>query len=100
MTSKDFTNWNSVGTAVLLKDKAVITPEMPHMKGLIHTTKPLDQEYVEAWEAYLDIEVGNSQNENIGFGGMGLYYIRNVEQEYNGIFGYSAKFDGAAVTIN
>ena len=41
MTSKDFDNWNSLGSAVFLYDKAVITPEATDRKGAIHTTKPL-----------------------------------------------------------
>jgi len=33
-------------------------------------------------------------------GGLALYYLRNVDSNENGLFGYSAKFDGAAVVIN
>jgi hypothetical protein len=37
----------------------VITPGgLKHMKGNIHTTKPIPADYIDAWEAHLDIEIG------------------------------------------
>lgn len=78
----------------------MITPEMPYLKGNIHTTKPIKTDNIEAWEAHLDIEMGSGQTTDIGLGGLALYYLRNVESDQNGLFGYSAKFDGAAVAIN
>jgi len=44
--------------------------------------------------------MGAGESTDIGYGGLGIYYLRNVEQNENGLFGYSAKFDGAAVVIN
>jgi hypothetical protein len=55
LTTKDYNNWNSVGAAVFLKNKAVITPGLAYMKGNIHTTKPLPEAYIDAWEAHLDV---------------------------------------------
>jgi hypothetical protein len=37
MTEKDFWNWNSLGSAVFLQNKAVLAPEASFRKGLIHT---------------------------------------------------------------
>ena len=85
---------------MLLKDKAVIAPELIHMKGNIHTTKALPSDNIDAWEAHLDVDIGQSNTTDIGMGGLALYYLRNVDQSENGLFGYSAKFDGAAVVIN
>jgi len=100
MTTKDYSNWNTAGTAVFLKDKAVIVPELIHMKGNIHTTKALPAENIDAWEAHLDVDMGQNGTSDIGLGGLALYYLRNVDSNENGLFGYSAKFDGAAVVIN
>ncbi len=85
---------------MFLKDKAVIVPELIHMKGNIHTTKALPAENIDAWEAHLDVDMGQNGTSDIGLGGLALYYLRNVDSNENGLFGYSAKFDGAAVVIN
>lgn len=82
LTTKDYSNWNSVGTAVFLKDKAVITPGgLKHLKGNIHTTKPIQADYIDAWEAHLDIEMGQEDTTDVGMGGLALYYLRNVEPD-------------------
>lgn len=70
------------------------------MKGIIHTTKSVPADYINAWEAHLDIEMGQEETTEIGLGGIALYYLRNVDADRSGLFGYAAKFDGAAVAIN
>lgn len=101
MTHKDYDNWNSHGTAVLLKNKAVITPGIENLKGVLYNTKPIPTSAVEGWEAHIDIEMGCDEAKQISSGGIGLYYLRNVELDSNaaGLYGYTNKFNGAAVII-
>ena len=60
----------------------------------------MQADYIDAWIAHLDVEMGQEDTTDIGLGGLAIYYLRNVESDQNGLFGYSAKFDGAAVAIN
>ena len=45
LTHKDFENWETLGTAVFLRSKVVLTPEANFRKGIIHTTKPIAQDF-------------------------------------------------------
>lgn len=36
----------------------------------------------------------------MGSGGFALYYLRNVDSDARGLYGYSNKFDGVAVVIS
>lgn len=38
ISKKDFLNWESIGTAVILKNQAVIAPETRDKKGIIFST--------------------------------------------------------------
>lgn len=79
MTQKDFSNWNSHGTAVFLKDKLVLTPGIENMKGLVHTTKSMPREAMNGWETHVDLDIGSNFDQQMGSGGFALYYLRNVE---------------------
>lgn len=37
---KDFSNWQTVGAAVMLKNKAVLAPEVRDKKGIIYSKLP------------------------------------------------------------
>lgn len=102
LTHKDFENWQSLGSAVFLRNKAVLTPEANFRKGIIHTTKPISKDFTQAWVAYMDFSIGNAAGSKVGTGGLGLYYLRNIDEEnkMSSQFGFSDKFDGAAVIIN
>ena len=39
MMRNDFRLWNSMGSAVFLKNKAMLAPETKNTKGLIHTKR-------------------------------------------------------------
>jgi hypothetical protein len=59
MIEKDFERWQTEGAAVFLRDKAVLTPGVENMKGLVHTKKPLDTAVIRNWEVQVDIDMGN-----------------------------------------
>ena len=46
--------------------------------------------------------MGNTEQDLIGSGGLAFYYLRSVDEmsEMISVFGYSNKFDGAAVVLN
>jgi hypothetical protein len=100
MTSKDFSNWDASGTAVFLKDKLIITPGIENMKGIVYTTKSMPSSAIKGWEAHLDIDLGNDETKHMGSGGFALYYLRNVEKQASGLYGYTNKFDGMAIIIS
>lgn len=59
MMRSDFKNWNSMGSAVFLKNKAVLAPETKNTKGLIHTKKPNASK--ENWVADLNFAIGREK---------------------------------------
>ena len=63
MTSKDFSNWNSHGTGVFLKDKLVLTPGIENMKGLVHSTKSMPPAAINGWETHIDLDIGNDMTQ-------------------------------------
>ena len=79
MVEKDFWNWNSLGSAVFLNNKAVITPEATNRMGLIHTRQPNRKK--EHWYAALDFNIGRDKVKELGKSGDGLaiYYLRNFD---------------------
>jgi len=38
LLEKDYDAWNTMGSAVFLKDSAILTPQVPSRKGLMYTT--------------------------------------------------------------
>ena len=79
MVEKDFWNWNSLGSAVFLENKAVIAPEATNRKGLIHTMQPNPN--ADHWYAVLDFNIGRAKTKETNKSGDGLaiYYLRNFD---------------------
>ena len=70
------------------------------MKGIVHTTKSMPLNAIKGWEAHVDLELGNDATLQMGSGGFALYYLRNVDSDARGLYGYSNKFDGVAIVIS
>jgi len=100
LTDKDYQNWESEGTAVLHKSKAIIVPETEGSKGMIFTTTPNPS--AKAWNAQIDFDFGNANESKRGGGGFGIHYVRNVMrmEEDEGFYGYTQKFDGVGIYAN
>lgn len=104
MLEKDFENWNSVGSAVFLENKAVLAPEASLRKGLIHTTRP--NEFKDHWYAVLDFNIGREKVKELDKAGDGLaiYYVSNIDSINldisNNIFGFTDDFDGVGIFVN
>ena len=99
---KDLENWQTLGSAVFLTNKVVLTPEAINRKGIIHTTKPLSKDHTRAWVAIVDVEISSKEENKLGSGGLGIYYVRNLDEkvDMSSPFGFTNKFDGAAVVVN
>ena len=102
LTSKDYENWETRGSAVFLKNRVVIVPEVMMTTGIIHAKKPLAKDFSAAWIAVVEVDIGSTAINSLGSGGMGIYYLRDVDEQSNmsGQFGYNNKFDGIAIVIN
>lgn len=104
MLEKDYENWNSLGSAVFLQNKAVLAPEASLRKGLIHTTKP--NEFKDHWYAVLDFNIGREKVKELDKSGDGLaiYYVSNIDSSNpsitNNIFGFTDDFDGVGIFVN
>lgn len=104
MLEKDFENWNSLGSAVFLENKAVLAPEASQRKGLIHTTKP--NEFKDHWYAVVDFNIGRDKVKELGKSGDGfaIYYVSSIDSANPDIatnnFGFSNDFNGIGIFIN
>ena len=58
MMRSDFKLWNSMGSAVFLKNKAIIAPEAKNTKGLIHTRNVNSNK--ENWIADINLGIGRN----------------------------------------
>ena len=83
MLKGDYKNWNSMGSAVFLTNKAVLAPEASYTKGLIHTTVP--NPYREHWYATLDFNIGRDKVKEMNKSGEGfaIYYVRDIDGSNN-----------------
>jgi len=101
MTGKDFENWQTEGTAVFLKNQLVLSPDSSNLKGVAYTTHETTTDALKGWIAQIDIDIGTNKHAELGSGGLAVYFLRNFEpHSTNGLYGYTNKFDGAAVVIS
>ena len=102
LIEKDYSNWNTLGSAVFLKEKAVITPQVGDRRGLIHTTKP--NMTPNHWMAIVDFKMGNRDNQHVVGEGMGIYYLKDIDPDnpnlLNNFYGYTNDYRGFGVLIN
>ena len=104
MLEHDFENWNSLGSAIFLNNKAVITPEAKNRKGLIHTREP-NPNY-KHWYAALDFNIGRDKIKELNQAGegMAIYYLRNFDsadpQINENFYGFIDNFDGIGIFVN
>ena len=59
MFKKEHDNWGSIGSAVLLENKAVISPELRDARGLIFSRKPNSKK--NRWYAAIDFNIGRDK---------------------------------------
>ena len=100
----DFKLWNTLGSAVLHTNKAVIAPETKNTRGLLHSKKPNPN--MANWMVDIDFSIGRAQNnDQLRAGdGFGIYYLRYIDEEdlesMNNFFGYKDEYDGYGIFIN
>lgn len=71
------------------------------MKGVAYATKPIKSEGIRNWMVHLDLDLGSNDQQELGSGGLALYYLRSFTPNQNsGLYGYTNKFDGVAVIIS
>ena len=104
MTKADFKLWNTMGSAVLHTNKAIIAPETKNTKGLLHSKKPILK--MENWMIDIDFSIGRMQSaDQLRAGdGMGIYYLKYIDSEdpdsLSNFYGFKDDFDGYGIFIN
>ena len=93
-----------MGSAVFLKNKAILAPETKNTKGFIHTQKP--NTVKDRWMMDVDFSIRRDRmGDQLRAGdGMAIYYLKYVDDEdgssLNNFYGYKDEFDGFGVFIN
>ena len=103
MMRSDFKLWDAMGSAVFLKNRAVIAPEARNQKGIIYTKTPNTQ--VKEWMLDIDFSIRRDKvNDQLRAGdGMGIYYLKYIDDDdssLNNFYGYRDDFDGYGIFIN
>lgn len=81
MTNKDFSNWQTEGSAVFLRNHLVVSPGSKNLKGLVYNTNPTPTGSVRGWIAEFDLDLGNNDLLELGSGGISIYFLRNFDQD-------------------
>ena len=58
----------------------MIVPEVMMTTGIIHAKKPLAKDFSAAWIAVVEVDIGSTAINSLGSGGMGIYYLRDVDE--------------------
>jgi len=97
---KDFTHWATVGAAVMLKSKLVLSPEVKDKRGILYSTRPNTLE--RHWMLDVELDMGNEAKSARGGTGLALFYARSIDQvsHRESIFGYSNRFEGLGIYLN
>lgn len=97
---KDFNTWQTVGAAVILRNKTILAPEVKDKKGILYSKLP--NPLTKDWMLDVEVNIGNAKHSSRGGTGLGIFYVKNVDQisHKESIFGYSNRFEGLGVYIN
>jgi hypothetical protein len=89
-----------VGGALLMKQKAIITPETRDKKGILYSTEP--NPLLDSWLTEIELHIGNERETHRGGTGLGIFYLKNVDKVTNkeSIFGYTNRFEGLGIYLN
>ena len=71
-------NWNTAGSAVLLKSNIVIVPEIAEKRGALYNMNPNKNR--DSWIVDIKIRVGNEKRTMKGGNGVGIYYLRSIDK--------------------
>ena len=59
LLQKDFNNWSTNYSSVILRDKVIVSPESQGLRGFIHTVTP--NPIKENWIARIDFNIGRKK---------------------------------------
>ena len=100
ISKKEYDNWGTYNSAVFMRDKIVLNPEIKDSKGGIHNTNFTANNG--NWIAEMKLSIGNTAKTNKGGNGVGIHYLKDFDSDDIGthLFGYTKSFRGMAVYIN
>lgn len=94
--------WQTFGTSLILKDRAVIVPEVMDKKGAIQATTIAPTQCKDEFIADVRLNIENADATQTGSSGAAIYYLSDINHEDigTGAFGYSNNYRGLGVFIN
>ena len=99
-SKKEYDNWGTYGSAVFMRNKIVLNPEVKDSKGGIHNTNFTGNNG--NWIAEMKFYIGNTDKTNKGGNGVAIHYLRDFDSDDIGshLFGYTKNYRGLGVYIN
>ena len=100
LEEKDYGEWTALESAVLLRRKAVIVPELLNTKGTVHSNHK--NSLNDTWQAIFDLKVGNSAKTAKSGCNIGLFYLRSIsdQKRARAQYGYVNNYNGLGVLMN
>ena len=100
LTMDQFEHWVTKGSAVLMQNKIMLVPEVPDRRGAIIAKTQVPNG--DSWLLDVRLKIGNEIPALRGGNGVGIYYLRSVNQEDigQGQMGYSKMYDGLGIFLN
>ena len=81
MTNKEFENWNTLGTSLFTKTKAILLPELASKTGAIYNKFFTGKDEKDEWIVDIKLRIGNEDQTLKGGNGVGIFYLRNLNGE-------------------
>lgn len=71
----EFDNWESLGSSVFLKNRAVLVPELSLHTGAFLSKNIVNDDSDNKWNMDIQLDIGNDDETNSGGNGVGIYYL-------------------------
>ena len=59
--NEDLQNWETHGSSILVKNRAIIVPELKDRKGLLNSMKFINDDAMTNWDFDITLDIGNEE---------------------------------------
>jgi len=78
VSDKEFDNWETHGASIFQKNRIILMPEVADKRGAIFSNK--FTKHRDSWIVDIKMRIGNDNQTPKGGNGVGIYYLRSVDQ--------------------
>lgn len=79
----EYERWESMGSAMMYKDHALIVPEVSERRGQLMSKSKLKPDKDDAWSVDVELHIGNEAKTEKGGNGVGIFYLIDADKDNN-----------------